>query len=105
MWNRRMTHRAAAIIAISMMTVSDSIAPCDRDGAPPRVPGSVPRSIRLKKPVGNRYACLERSHSRILDNRVRPPGLMNDFRFQAGDKGYDFTALGLGDVECVEAHS
>jgi hypothetical protein len=72
--NRRMTHCAATIIAISTMTASDSVAA-------------------------------------VLDNRVRHPGLMNarlrlhDFRFQAGDKGYDFTARGLGDVECVEAHS
>jgi hypothetical protein len=57
------------------------------------------------------YTCLERSHSAILDNCVRYPGLMNarlrlhDFWFQAADKDYDFTALGLGDVECVEAHS
>ena len=57
------------------------------------------------------HACLERSHSTILDNRARHPGLikarlrLHDFRFQAGDKGYDFTALWLGYVKRVEARS
>src|ERR1700730_9650845 len=57
------------------------------------------------------HARFERSHSTILDNRVRHPGLMNarlrlhDFWFQASDEGYDFTALGLGYCKRVEARS
>ncbi len=52
--NRRMTHRAATIIAISMMTASDSIATIRPKGALPRVPGSDLKSTRQPREAGNR---------------------------------------------------
>ncbi len=46
----RRGHRAATVIAISMMTPPIALPPCDRNWAPPRVPETVPRSIRQRKP-------------------------------------------------------
>jgi len=51
---RRITQRAATIIAISMMTASTNIAVVRRNEAPPRVRGSVLRSIQPQRRLGNR---------------------------------------------------